>query len=113
MMRFFTNQGKCSTSKGSLPPPHLKTATKRPCAINAEDMFAKSERSELLETIKELRDGSSSASHSGEENLALYCKAKADAFSKLSTSEKEKWEILATEHNEHGKKPPPMSHIFE
>jgi hypothetical protein len=113
MTCFFTNQGKCSTSKGSLPPPRPKTATKRPRAINAEDMFAKSERSELLETIKELRDGSSSASHSGEENLALYRKAKADAFSKLSASEKEKWEILATEHNERGKKPPPMSHIFE
>lgn len=73
----------------------------------------KNHSAQLHDTIMVLRDASGASSHTGEENIALYCTVKADMFSKLSDSDKEKWEGQAAEYNECTKHLPLMGHIFE
>jgi hypothetical protein len=110
MMCFFTNQAnKTSNTHLARPKP---SATKRPHTTYAEELFAKDHGAELQDTIKNLRDGSASSPRK-EENLTLYRVARSEAFSKLSASKKQKWETLASEHNERKKNLPPMEHIFE
>jgi hypothetical protein len=110
MARFFSNQANKS-SNSTLAPP--KSTAKRPRVINAEDLFAKNHSAQLRDAIKVLQDASGASSHTGEENLALYRTVKADAFSKLSDSDKEKWQGQAAEYNERAKHLPPIEHIFE
>jgi hypothetical protein len=81
--------------------------------MNAEDLFAKDQSTELRNAIKQLRDTTPSATYPKEENLALYRSVKADTYSKLSASEKEKWEALANKHNERIQHLPPMEHIHK
>jgi hypothetical protein len=68
MARFFSNQANKS-SNSTLAPP--KSTAKRPCVINAEDLFAKNHSAQLRDAIKVLRDASGASSHTGEENLAM------------------------------------------
>jgi hypothetical protein len=112
MARFYTNQAN-KHSTVSVPRRPTQVATKRPRSTNAEQLFAKDQKTQIRDAIKQRRDMSDSSSHTKEENLVLYRTVKSDAFLNLSASEKVKWEKLASEHNERIKQLPPIEHIFE
>jgi hypothetical protein len=112
MARFYTNQAN-KRSNVSVPRQPTQVATKRPRSTNAEQLFAKDQKMQICNAIKERRDMSDSSSHTKEENLVLYRTVKSDAFFSLSASDKIKWEKLVSEHNGRIKQQPPIEHIFE
>jgi hypothetical protein len=111
MARFFSNQGNKKTTQ--VLAPTKSNATKRPRATNAEDLFAKEQRTQLRDAMKLQRDKLGVSSLTKEENLALYRSVKADTYNSLLSSDKEIWEARAGKYNEEIKDLPSLEHIYE
>src|ERR1700692_2527295 len=90
---FIWNVGECKIQVKS-------NATKRPRATNAEDLFAKEQRTHLRDAMKLQRDKLGVSSLTKEENLALYRSVKADTYNNLPSLDKEIWEAHAGKYNE-------------
>lgn len=105
MRCWYTNQvGKQDTS-----PPKASQPANKPRATNAVELFGRDRKDELVIAVaKKVQEDGLTAPGA---NLVEHAKLKNAMYEELPDEEKEKWQVLALEHNQSIKQPPSPDYI--